>query len=934
MQRVSYRGGRHAIPWLVAYLATGVAVAFLQPQHGQAPWYPPTAIGIALFLFCGRRWWPAVLGCELVISYLQYRTAGPAVVSASVTTLEELLAASLLLHWGLRPALRAAEDVVKLLLAALAMAVAGALVGVPLVRALDFAPATPWSMLRVWSVGELTGVMALLPVLLLLFHEPRRIRERLGGLPLARAVLLLALTLLSIVPTALVFARIGPGSVEFDDIGTVMLLPLPLLWVALRFGRYRASLVALTVNVAALAALGIGDGTRVVNTADYTSAQLFMFVVTLVVLFTAVTVDAQREASAFEHLLLDRTPLAVIAIDLDARVTMWNGTATEMFGWRPDEVLGAHLPIILPSDRAEWSARIEDPAPYVLERRYLCKDGSTRSGRVHAAPLRNATGQLIGRFALIEDDRELRLANFQRDLVSSAMGQAAESIFVAAPDGTLQYTNLALAELTGRDFADLGEINVTDLGLYEEGADGPSGASIATIDRTWTGTLVAHDAAGGAHTVEASVTPIRSTSGVIQAYVGVMRDMSRELRLEADLAREQAERAALTDAFASVHTGLTPERTALGLCRAAMRVDGLDGAVVLRRTPDGVLTALGAELPPGSDVVPGTMAPDVSALVLGRAASGPFVFDWSEPAWSGPVVDALAARGLTALGGAPIVWDGQLRGVFLCGTNRSDGAMWLGASNTLGEIASHAAALLGPQLARLDVGETEYGRIRTVIDEERFHPVYQPVFHLFSRGIVGYEALTRFDDGTRPDLAFAAAHAVGLGHELEEACARKAIAGASPLPDGCWLSVNLSPSFVLAGLAGAVLADAPRPLVIEVTEHVAVDDYGALRQCLDSVHGVRLAVDDAGAGYASLHHVVELRPDFVKLDIALTRGVEADQARQAMIAGMRHFAAETATQLIAEGIETEDEADTMRRLGVELGQGYLLGRPAPAADWV
>ena len=100
-----------------------------------------------------------------------------------------------------------------------------------------------------------------------------------------------------------------------------------------------------------------------------------------------------------------------------------------------------------------------------------------------------------------------------------------------------------------------------------------------------------------------------------------------------------------------------------------------------------------------------------------------------------------------------------------------------------------------------------------------------------------------------------------------------------------------------------------------------------MRAALTHLPHVRLAVDDAGAGFASLRHILELRPDFVKLDIGLVRGVNADPARAAMVAGVCHFASVTGTRLIAEGVETQAEADSLRVLGVELAQGYLFGRP-------
>ncbi len=137
-------------------------------------------------------------------------------------------------------------------------------------------------------------------------------------------------------------------------------------------------------------------------------------------------------------------------------------------------------------------------------------------------------------------------------------------------------------------------------------------------------------------------------------------------------------------------------------------------------------------------------------------------------------------------------------------------------------------------------------------------------------------------------------------------------------------------------LAGEPLASILRrwgwQIVLELTEHIAVTDYPALRAAIERLGpNVRLAVDDAGAGFASLRHILELRPDYVKLDRGIVQQIHRDPARQALVAGMVHFAAKTGAVLVAEGVETEAEARQLRQLGVALAQGYRLGRPALAA---
>jgi EAL domain-containing protein (putative c-di-GMP-specific phosphodiesterase class I) len=157
---------------------------------------------------------------------------------------------------------------------------------------------------------------------------------------------------------------------------------------------------------------------------------------------------------------------------------------------------------------------------------------------------------------------------------------------------------------------------------------------------------------------------------------------------------------------------------------------------------------------------------------------------------------------------------------------------------------------------------------------------------------------------------------------------RAAFSAAVVLPPDAYLSLNASPGLIISGALRATFDGVARPLVLEITEHVAIDDYAALGVELAALGPmVRLAVDDAGAGYASFRHILELAPSFVKLDIGLIRGINTDPARQALLAGMAYFAMKRRIRLVAEGIETRQELETLRSLAIHYGQGYLLGRP-------
>jgi EAL domain-containing protein (putative c-di-GMP-specific phosphodiesterase class I) len=230
---------------------------------------------------------------------------------------------------------------------------------------------------------------------------------------------------------------------------------------------------------------------------------------------------------------------------------------------------------------------------------------------------------------------------------------------------------------------------------------------------------------------------------------------------------------------------------------------------------------------------------------------------------------------------------------------------------------------------------TEAGRgrdhIADVIARRAFGPVFQPIVDLRRDEIVGYEALTRFTDGANPEVLFAEAAAVGLGLELEIATLQAALAASNALPQSAWLNLNATPELIIAGEPlRTLLAGSSRRLVLEVTEHTAIADYPAFRTAMAALGpNVEFAVDDAGTGFASLRHIVELRPTFVKLDRSLMAGLESDEARQAMIVGLCHFAHVTGCRLIVEGIETDAELTVLRSLTIELGQGYLLGRPLP-----
>ena len=213
--------------------------------------------------------------------------------------------------------------------------------------------------------------------------------------------------------------------------------------------------------------------------------------------------------------------------------------------------------------------------------------------------------------------------------------------------------------------------------------------------------------------------------------------------------------------------------------------------------------------------------------------------------------------------------------------------------------------------------------------------VFQPIVDLVTNRTVGYEALTRFDDGTRPDLQFARARRVGLGHELELATTRRSLQESAALPSDTYVSINVSASFLVESSDLQVILRnfVDRPVVLEITEHEEIDDYDAVRMALLGLGtNVSLAIDDVGSGYASLRHLLRLAPRIVKLDMEWTESMESEDNYVGAIVALTAMAERMGARLVTEGIETEAQLDLLRSLGVRYGQGYLLGRPVPAVD--
>lgn len=223
-------------------------------------------------------------------------------------------------------------------------------------------------------------------------------------------------------------------------------------------------------------------------------------------------------------------------------------------------------------------------------------------------------------------------------------------------------------------------------------------------------------------------------------------------------------------------------------------------------------------------------------------------------------------------------------------------------------------------------------RLRDLLDTGSVDVALQPIVDLGTGRLAGVEALARFHDGRSPDVWFGEAHDVGESLALDRLAFAKALALLPEIPAGCYLSANATPELVLSGQLGTdvIAADLPLDqLVIEITEHARIDDYDDVHQSLEPLRGrgARLAIDDTGAGFASLSHVLKLRPDIIKIDRSLITHVTSDPARRSLVTSLVLLAIDLGASITAEGIETPCELETLASLGADSGQGYLLGRP-------
>jgi PAS domain S-box-containing protein len=642
---------------------------------------------------------------------------------------------------------------------------------------------------------------------------------------------------------------------------------------------------------------------------------------------------------------LDSVALPAVIVDTEGRLLFVNRHVLARTGWTDEELIGTNISSWLgaadePTVSPEASeARTSGTEAFVdhIESTWRTKSGDPIVIAWIRSPITDDTGRIVAVASIGDDVTARREAEATQARLVAAIGQTAESVMVTDVKGRVVYANPAFAQMSGVAVADV---------MGKEPRSVMKGPGMAKAyprvgrrllsGRPWSGEWDLTRRDGTSYREEVTISPVRADHGQIVNFVRVARDVSRLHEVQASLASTTLGREAFARALARLQPRETLEETGQDITDAVGGLWGVDVAVLLTFEINGDARVLAVTAPDGHPFAVGERIPPAAAArLIERAGHGP----WAEA--QDDQVSIERALVWTSLG---------LEGVAYAPIDNGDGPIGLVALGTRDamvagridnqlpvaiEFAAAARGLIAGPMALRAKRRTSRSRIEGIISAGAFEPVFQPIVRMATGEAIGFEALTRFHDGTRPDHLFAEATTAGAGLDLETATLAKAMAAAQGLPAGAWLSVNVSAALILEpDRLAQIINRRTRPVVLEITEHDSITDYAAVGAAIALLGpDVRLAVDDAGAGVANFSHIVALRPDFVKIDSGLVRGVNHDLTRQALIVGLGHFARATNGWLISEGVETEQERQTLLGLGLEYGQGYLFGRPAGAHAW-
>ena len=462
----------------------------------------------------------------------------------------------------------------------------------------------------------------------------------------------------------------------------------------------------------------------------------------------------------------------------------------------------------------------------------------------------------------------------------------------------------------------------------------------------WHGVFINRRKSGAIYQEDATISPIFDEDESIIAYVEIKQELARTRNVQGELELARSDQEAVVRIMRDVNPTDNLRETAQSFCDEVVRLADIDVAVFLHPFGGSKMRTVAVA---GTTVYdPNKSEPFVDRVpfsVLDQVSAGPMRLPMTRNEWPGieQFQQRLIEDGAVWVVATPVRFGERMIGALICASRDPETEKSVDSRLPFFDrLGSFVGALIGFRSENFQLDSDMMASVKEVIDSSRFTSVFQPIVDLATSQPVGYEALTRFEDGVSAAEHFADARIVDLGSELECATAVAALRAAESLPEGPFLCLNFSAASILGGSAAEVVRGAKRQIIIEITEHDLAMDYVAIRKAITGMEGCQLSIDDMGAGYTSLSQVVELEPRFLKLDISLIRDVDRNPIRQALVESICQFAGRVGVKVIAEGVETEAEAEMIKSLssamdaGHLLAQGYFFGIPmsAPPTDGV